>query len=215
MTHHLRAHHAAILVGAGTAIADDPGLNCRLQHPLDRQPRPIILDQRARWAFSRDARVLATARSGRGLAPWILVAADTTYPAARLACLEEAGGKLIRLPLPPSPSPSSSPASTTSRRFPWPTILSALAAHGLTSVMIEGGGAVIADLLAPPNLRLVRSVVVTLAPVLLGRGCVLASPDARRGADAEGEAGLVPAVRFTDVLWTGLGEDVVFCGRPA
>ncbi|KAI1650765.1 putative riboflavin biosynthesis protein Rib7 [Daldinia loculata] len=30
MTHHLRSRHDAICVGVGTAIADDPGLNCRL-----------------------------------------------------------------------------------------------------------------------------------------------------------------------------------------
>ncbi|KAI1818019.1 dihydrofolate reductase-like domain-containing protein [Poronia punctata] len=31
MTHYLRSRHDAICVGVGTAIADDPGLNCRLE----------------------------------------------------------------------------------------------------------------------------------------------------------------------------------------
>jgi len=52
-THHLRSCHAAILVGVNTAIADDPGLNCRIRHIVqDAQPRPIILDPQARWLCS-------------------------------------------------------------------------------------------------------------------------------------------------------------------
>jgi 2,5-diamino-6-(ribosylamino)-4(3H)-pyrimidinone 5'-phosphate reductase len=31
MTHYLRFRHEAILIGVGTAIADDPGLNCRIE----------------------------------------------------------------------------------------------------------------------------------------------------------------------------------------
>ncbi|KAI0848308.1 putative riboflavin biosynthesis protein Rib7 [Daldinia vernicosa] len=41
MTHHLRSRHDAICVGVGTAIADDPGLNCRLAAdapPLETSP---------------------------------------------------------------------------------------------------------------------------------------------------------------------------------
>ncbi|KAF3061921.1 2,5-diamino-6-ribosylamino-4(3H)-pyrimidinone 5'-phosphate reductase [Daldinia childiae] len=41
MTHHLRSRHDAICVGVGTAIADDPGLNCRLaadSPPLETSP---------------------------------------------------------------------------------------------------------------------------------------------------------------------------------
>ncbi|KAI0387691.1 putative riboflavin biosynthesis protein Rib7 [Hypomontagnella monticulosa] len=41
MTHYLRSRHDAICVGVGTAIADDPGLNCRLAAdtpPLETSP---------------------------------------------------------------------------------------------------------------------------------------------------------------------------------
>ncbi|KAF1992074.1 hypothetical protein K402DRAFT_388640 [Aulographum hederae CBS 113979] len=52
MTHYLRSQHAAILIGAGTARADDPGLNCRLEGVgLDSQPRPIVVGN---WEFAFD-----------------------------------------------------------------------------------------------------------------------------------------------------------------
>ncbi|KAI2637076.1 putative riboflavin biosynthesis protein Rib7 [Hypomontagnella submonticulosa] len=41
MTHYLRSRHDAICIGVGTAIADDPGLNCRLAAdtpPLETSP---------------------------------------------------------------------------------------------------------------------------------------------------------------------------------
>ncbi|KAI5868525.1 putative riboflavin biosynthesis protein Rib7 [Durotheca rogersii] len=41
MTHYIRSRHDAICVGVGTAIADDPGLNCRIAttaHPPDYSP---------------------------------------------------------------------------------------------------------------------------------------------------------------------------------
>jgi diaminohydroxyphosphoribosylaminopyrimidine deaminase/5-amino-6-(5-phosphoribosylamino)uracil reductase len=52
--HHLRATHDAILVGIGTALADDPRLTCRVDggtHPV-----PVVLDTRGR--LPDDARVL-------------------------------------------------------------------------------------------------------------------------------------------------------------
>ncbi|KAI0171870.1 dihydrofolate reductase [Hypoxylon sp. FL1284] len=37
MTHYLRSRHDAICVGAGTAVADDPGLNCRIAAETPRR----------------------------------------------------------------------------------------------------------------------------------------------------------------------------------
>jgi 2,5-diamino-6-(ribosylamino)-4(3H)-pyrimidinone 5'-phosphate reductase len=75
--------------------------------------------------------------------------------------------------------------------------------------MIEGGGVVINELLAPENIGLVDSVVVTIAPVWLGKDGVLICPDARV---EEGKK--VPVGRLQDVKWVPMGEDVVLCGRP-
>ena len=40
MTHYLRFRHEAILIGVGTAIADDPGLNCRIEGASGYEEHP-------------------------------------------------------------------------------------------------------------------------------------------------------------------------------
>ena len=46
LVHRLRALHDAILVGSGTALADNPSLSCR--HWTGKSPRPVIVDRRGR-----------------------------------------------------------------------------------------------------------------------------------------------------------------------
>jgi len=46
LVHRLRSLHDAILVGSGTAIADNPRLDCRLWP--GRSPRPVVLDRSSR-----------------------------------------------------------------------------------------------------------------------------------------------------------------------
>ncbi|KAK3307015.1 dihydrofolate reductase-like domain-containing protein [Chaetomium strumarium] len=203
MTHFLRAHHDAILVGAGTAVADDPGLNSRLLDPR-RQPRPIVLDPRGRWSVHEGSKAVRVARAGKGLGPWVLVAGDhgdgtgVVVDEARRRVVEEVGGKYIPLE-----------ARAEGGRFEWVDVLGLLKREGLESVMIEGGGEVINSLLASPGNGLVDSVIVTIAPTWLGQGGVVVSP-----ARTVGEHGQ-PAqpVRLTGVKWCPLGEDVVLCGR--
>jgi 2,5-diamino-6-(ribosylamino)-4(3H)-pyrimidinone 5'-phosphate reductase len=94
-------------------------------------------------------------------------------------------------------------------RMAWRDILAVLAARGVKSVMIEGGAAVVNDLLAPGNFGLVDSVIVTIAPVWLGRGGVQVCPEERRDGERKVAVG-----RLGEVKWVPLGEDVVLCGRP-
>ncbi|KAK7956210.1 riboflavin biosynthesis protein Rib7 [Apiospora aurea] len=182
MTHYLRSRHAAICVGVGTALADDPGLNCRIAPSSDaddqplplRQPRPIIIDPHQRWAFTSESKVLQLARAGRGLAPYILIAAaGPDPPAERRRLLEALGGKYISL------GDASSPASPSPFAMDWRDILRAVRAEGLDSIMVEGGGQVISSLLGAPNAQLIDSVIITIAPTWLGAGSVFVSP-ARR-----------------------------------
>lgn len=200
MTHYLRSRHDSICIGVGTAIADDPGLNCRLQGiDLAQQPRPIVIDPKLRWHFTRESKVLRLAMAGRGLAPFIITTDCTPQPSQK-ALLEEHGGKYIVLENDSAP-----------RKFQWAAILKAVQAEGLNSIMIEGGGQIINSLLAPEAKRLIDTVVLTIAPTWLGQGGVVVSPARSVGPDGEP----IPAARLTDTTWIPLGEDVVLCGRVA
>ncbi|KAK6358860.1 2,5-diamino-6-(ribosylamino)-4(3H)-pyrimidinone 5'-phosphate reductase [Orbilia brochopaga] len=200
MTHHLRAHHSAILVGVSTAVADDPGLNCRLEGAdLDRQPLPVILDPHARWQVSEDSRVIRTARDGKGRAPIIVTArnvvtenSDEDAILQRQRLLGRYGGGYVTVP-------------ASDGRFRWTDVLTALQRLGVRSVMVEGGGQVINSLLEGEERELVDAVIVTIAPTWLGQGGVVVSPQRTT-------APFVPP-RLRDVKWMPMGEDVVLCGR--
>src|SRR4030095_2165032 len=75
--HGLRATHDAILVGTGTALADDPELTCRLPGLWERSPVRVVLDRALR--LPETAKLLATARA---VPTWIVTTA-TSDPARR------------------------------------------------------------------------------------------------------------------------------------
>lgn len=209
MTHYLRSRHDAILIGVGTAVADNPGLNCRIQgvggygggDNLQGQPRPIIIDPTARWDFTKEAQILQLTRNGCGRAPYILTQ-NPSPPAKQKQILEEHGGKFITLDITTS-------TGETGHDLDWTAILETLKKEGLNSVMVEGGSGVINTLLEPSFQALINSVIITIAPTWLGQGGVVVSP--KRRFDAGGNA--IPASRLTNVKWHPFGEDVVLCGR--
>ncbi|KAK7751538.1 2,5-diamino-6-(ribosylamino)-4(3H)-pyrimidinone 5'-phosphate reductase [Diatrype stigma] len=244
MTHYLRSRHDAICVGVGTAIADDPGLNCRIApvpapavadipngkaavaptptpfpgSVVTGQPRPVVIDPQLRWDLTSQSKVMQLARAGQGLAPYIITSVSEP-PAARRSLLEEHGGKFLLVQQTPD-------ARDGRQRFDWRTILAAVRAEGLRSIMIEGGGEVINSLLSPENNELIDSVIVTIAPTWLGRGGVVVSPPRQLGegdgggGDGKGEGKGArpppgPAARLANPTWLPLGEDVVLCGRIA
>jgi len=111
--HGLRASHDGILVGIGTALADDPSLTCRV--PGGRDPVPVVLDSDLRLPLG--ARLLAGAR------PAVIVCADD---APRRALPAE----VVRVPR--GPDGHVDPIEA----------LRAVAARGLHRVLVEGGARV-------------------------------------------------------------------------
>lgn len=208
MTHYLRSHHDAILIGVKALLADNPSLNCRLAGPAGTVPaphlRPIIIDPTFRCGLCPDTKVVRLSREGRGLAPYIVIAGPSP-PASHpsVALLESLGGKVIAV----APLPGTDPH----HQLQWHDILAALAAEGVRSVMIEGGATVISGLMGCEGRQCVDVIIVTMAPKWFGNGCLpLTLP---RVADpASGEP--VPSLELDDVRWHQLGNDVILCGRP-
>ncbi|CAF9918983.1 MAG: 2,5-diamino-6-(ribosylamino)-4(3H)-pyrimidinone 5'-phosphate reductase [Heterodermia speciosa] len=205
MTHFLRSRHDAILIGVGTATADDPGLNCRLEGVggfggigWEGQPRPVIIDPGARWVVTPESRILKTVHEGKGRGPWIIIATGFAMDPMRLEMLKFYGGKYLGLT-----------EFDNRHRLRWEAILKALSAEGIRSVMIEGGGKVINDLLLPNHSHLVNSAVVTIAPTYLGREGLLVSPAPKHDESGRPQ----PVLRFKNVKWQPMGEDIVMCAK--
>ena len=201
MTHYLRSKHDAILIGVGTAVADDPSLNCRLSgvggyggEGLDGQPRPVVIDPHGRWALGLETKVLSLARNDRGRAPWIVTMTEPDLETRQM--LEEVGGDFIVIK-----------EHSSDGQLPWKTIFHALKFKGMSSIMVEGGGSVINSLLSPDNASMVDSAIITIAPTWLGQGGVVVSP--ARPADRYS----LPVARLRKTMWHQLGDDCVLCGN--
>ena len=205
MTHYLRSRHDAILIGVRTAIADDPALNCRLAGVggyggpgQERQPRPIIIDPDGRLQIRPDMKILRVVAEGRAKAPWIVVKPTARLRDEAVKTLKSYGGEYLSIRTDPN-----------GRDISWDNIFRALFAEGIKSVMIEGGGVVLSELLKPHYAHLLDSVIITMAPVFMGKSGTPVSPDST--VDQHGQP---MATRLTKVTWQPMGnEDVVMCGK--
>lgn len=124
----LRATHDAILVGSGTAAADDPDLTCRLPGLAGRSPVRIVLDSKARLAPT--SKLATTARQ---VPVWLVC--TSAAPAASRKVLNEAGVEIVEVP------------AGGDGRVDVAAAAQALGARGLTRVLVEGGGQVAAAFL--------------------------------------------------------------------
>ncbi len=118
--HMMRAEADAILVGIGTALADDPELSCRLDGLEDRSPVRVVVDGAARLPLG--SRLVATARE---IPLWIIV--DDRADAECCRALEDAGAGIIVV------------GRDARRQTLLAEGLAALAERGITRMMVEGG----------------------------------------------------------------------------
>ena len=121
----LRATHDAILIGAGTAEADDPELTCRLPGLAAYSPVRVVLDSKARLSPSSKL-----ALSAAKTPVWLLC---TQLPPND--ALQAKGLEIIQVP---AGADGRVDIAAASRE---------LAGRGLTRVLIEGGGQVAAAFL--------------------------------------------------------------------
>ena len=170
--HRLRALVDAVVVGVGTVISDDCLLTVRAVHGPN--PVRVVLDPRSR--APRDAQLFV-----HDDAPtlWV-VANDVPRPTPP-------GGHVEVLPL---------ARTDVDGGFAPADVVAALAARGLSRLLVEGGGVTVSRFLAAGVLD---RLLVTTAPLLVGDGV----PGLRfRGHDRMADVSRAPSRRFT------LGEDM-------
>jgi diaminohydroxyphosphoribosylaminopyrimidine deaminase/5-amino-6-(5-phosphoribosylamino)uracil reductase len=176
--HRLRATADAVMIGSGTALADDPVLTCRLPGMEDRSPVRVVMDRRLRLPLT--AKLVQTAAVHRT----ILITGDRAA-AERLSAFEMAGIEVLALP-----DGEAGVAPDTA--------LEALAGLGLTRVLVEGGSHLAAALV---RADLVDEIRWFRAPSLIGGDGLAAltafgidTPDAAR--------------RYTRVAAAPVGDDL-------
>jgi diaminohydroxyphosphoribosylaminopyrimidine deaminase/5-amino-6-(5-phosphoribosylamino)uracil reductase len=144
LAHALRGSHDAVMAGSGTLLADDPELTCRLPGYTPIPTVRVIADARLRTPLG--------ARLFNDDAPaWIATRPGHDY--ASLAALEQRGAEFIEVP--PAPGGGLVPEA----------LLRALAAKGITRLMVEGGAVLAASLL---RAGLVDRLAWFAAPALMG-----------------------------------------------
>jgi len=141
--HMMRAMNDAILIGIGTALADDPQLTCRLPGMASRSPVRVVLDADLRLPTAS-----ALVRSASETPVWVI--AGETAPTEAEAVLAARGVEVFRLP-------------STGRRID--AALRVLAERGVTRLMVEGGPTVAAALLAAD---LVDEAALLRGPTTIG-----------------------------------------------
>ena len=140
--HLLRARHDAILIGIGTALADDPELTCRLPGLEDRSPLRAVLDTRLK------------------LTEWSKLAQGASETPTLVFTTSEGGGALAACGI-----EVARVARDARGRPDLKAVLTALAKRGITRLLVEGGATVHASFL---DRNFVDRLEVFRAPIVLG-----------------------------------------------
>ena len=149
--HLIRAHHDAILVGIGTALADDPMLDCRLDGLEDRSPLRVVLDTEA--ILPASAKLVQTAH----VQPTLLLCAEGVGKRPELL----ASGVDVAFV---SRGPDSKIDLTAA--------MIELGRRGVTRLLVEGGARIHAAFLLS---KLADRIELFTAPIVLGDDALGAS----------------------------------------
>ncbi|NIY78237.1 bifunctional diaminohydroxyphosphoribosylaminopyrimidine deaminase/5-amino-6-(5-phosphoribosylamino)uracil reductase RibD [Celeribacter sp. HF31] len=142
--HAMRANHDAVLVGGGTARADDPGLTVR-GLGVSHQPVRVVMSRRLDLPLSGQL-----ARTAQEVPVWILHGPDVS--AELKSAWTGLGAELIEV-------------GVLAGHLDPQAAFQALGARGLTRVFCEGGGALAASLLSA---ELVDRVALFTAGLAIG-----------------------------------------------
>ncbi|ANP47896.1 RibD family protein [Candidatus Viadribacter manganicus] len=174
----LRAAHDAVLIGSGTARADDPELLARTTPPPTRQPVRIVVD--TEFSLQPPGKLFDTLDRGT-----LLVIGAGDGDTTRRDVVERAGARTAGVARGP-------------QGIDIEAALSVMAERGVGHVLCEGGGQLAASLIAA---EAVDRLEWFRAPILLGS-------EGRPGVAALMLSSLAAAPAFRRVALRELGPDI-------
>lgn len=222
----LRNCYRGIMAGIGTVLADDPMLDCRLKG--GRNPVRIICDARLR--IPRDSKIVATAKEIETIIVWNYHAAAEFYSdgwavehlqeerqqrntkeaqgrehmapqkipdrlTETMVYLEKKGITLLENPL---------KSGTDVPQLDLQVLFGQLAARGIDSILLEGGGTLNASALRE---NLVQRVYAFIAPKLV------AGANAKTPVEGEGISYMKDAIKLKHIQVSLFGVDICVSGR--
>jgi diaminohydroxyphosphoribosylaminopyrimidine deaminase/5-amino-6-(5-phosphoribosylamino)uracil reductase len=143
--HLMRAQSDAILIGIGTALADDPMLTCRLPGMAASSPVRVVLDSALRLPVG--SRLVQSARE---VPVWAVAGLDASRAAED--SLRAHGVEVLRV-------------EATNDRLDVAAVLKSLGARGITRLLVEGGPTVAAAFLTAD---LVDAAMLFVSPKPIG-----------------------------------------------
>ena len=184
----MRKELDGIMVGIGTALADNPQLTARND---DGEPLPVNL-QPLRVVVDSDARTPASARMLHQPGRTLIATSGASNP-SRCAALQDAGAEVLSFP-------------GTDGRVNLSGLLEHLGQLGVVSLLVEGGGGVLGAML---DARLIDKLSVFLGPMLIG-GAAARSPIEGAGATT-----MADVLRLERTTTESIGPDWLITGYPA
>jgi diaminohydroxyphosphoribosylaminopyrimidine deaminase/5-amino-6-(5-phosphoribosylamino)uracil reductase len=185
--HRWRASVDAVVVGIGTALADDPKLTSRIELPgaaAVRQPRRVVFDSTARLPL--DSQLVAQAPE----IP-LTVVISRAAPRSAADALESAGADVVVA------TGEHEPARVRSA-------LDSLGEQGITALLLEGGPHLAGAFLDAGEIDEVR---LFLAPLLLGGSA------ARDPLEGEGVERISDALRALTLDCERIADDILISAR--
>jgi diaminohydroxyphosphoribosylaminopyrimidine deaminase/5-amino-6-(5-phosphoribosylamino)uracil reductase len=181
--HELRSLSDAVMVGGGTVRRDDPRLTARIKG-VGRGPKAIAMDEKL--ALPRSSKIFARRRGDL-----ICITTKSAAP-SRMRWVESKGHTVI--------------VSRSHRGglIDPASALRDLAKRGISSILLEGGGAMFAAFM---EARLIDRLVVCVAPKLVGGDGLDFLPGMKTGSMGE-------AVRLADVRVKSFDDNIVIEGYP-
>jgi len=196
--HRIRWETDAIIVGAGTVIADNPTLSARpggagFGKPAvdgERYPSRVVLDSTARCPPGARVFDRTDKKGGRGR---VILATTSGAPRARLDAFREHGVEVLVLP------------ADESGRVDLHALLEALYERDIHHAMVEGGGEVLGAFF---DADLLEEITFFIAPRIIGGGKpALGGGGVTRLADADRFDFQGAEDNGPDLIWTGIRRE--------